>query len=782
MMFKKYVCWRGLFCGVLLPALNGFSAMPTGGNPSAITAERLAVMPEGVAALLAQAQLNNPEAAIVIVPGGLVLIGGVDNGTVTNHVVWMKGPSESDLPAFPVPVAMAGAAVLDGRVFVAGGFETLENQAASRAVYSLNLNNFSRGWTRHEDLPGSGILSPSMVSCNGELHVFGGWKLTAAGREALSDGWGFRMKPLDGTTRTGWRPLKEMPVSLAAAATYQTGQAHVALVGGFAAPDQPSDRILIYNAVTETWVPGGQLPQPVGIGTIVMQGPKTLLVSPNAPAMQLTLNRTVKTLRVWDYSILVLYFLIMAGVGTFFAARQKSSDEYALGNRKVPWWAAGISMFATGASAISLMAIPALVFRTNLVWFFPVIFLIAVFFLQAYVLFPLLRRLQLTSTFEYLERRFHPSLRFLASLQCIIFHAVGRMSVVLLLPALAISAVTGLDVATSVLVMGAIATFYTAMGGFEAVIWTDVIQGSLMMVGILLIILFSIHGLPGGWGEFVATGRTFNRFDLAIWSLDCSKPVAWMYMLAVLVQGIQVVADQPTIQRVFSTPMKDIRRLTGMSTFCGILIAALVTFAGISMFAYFHAHPLMMDPGMANDQVMPLYVVQALPVGVAGLVIAGLFAASLSTLAGSMNSVATLVGEDFYRRIRKNPTDRSRLVIMKTTSVLVGCFGTGLAYLMSKMEIDSLFSAWSQIIAMLGGGFVGIYLLGMFSRRTSSIGAVCGAIGSIFATALMKQYTTLHWVFYSLFAISACLVIGYAASWIFPSRRAKDLTGLTIFK
>lgn len=781
-MFKKIIKLKMLFCGILLLALSGFANISTPSKPAAITAKLLDGMPEGNAVLQAQAQLDNHiAAAMVIVPDGLMVVGGVGKGAVTDRVVLIKGVSETEPPVFPEPVALAGAAMMNGRVYVVGGLKTLDSQTASSAVYSLDLNDFSKGWTRDHDLPGPGRLSPSMAVFNDELHVFGGWALTKTGREALADGWGFRVKPLDGTTHTGWRPLKKMPVALAAAAVYPTGQAHVALVGGFTASDKPSDQIFIYNTVTDTWVPGGQLPQPVGGGVVVVQDSQILLVSTDAPVMQLTLNRAVKTLSAWDYGILLFYFLVMAGVGTFFASRQKSSDEFALGNRNVKWWAAGISMFATSASAISLMAIPALIFRTNLVWFFPAIFAIATFFLQAYILFPLLRRLQLTSTFEYLERRFHPSLRFLASLQCIVFHAAGRMSVVLLLPALAIAAVTGLSVATSLLMMGIIATLYTALGGFEAVIWTDVIQGILMMLSVLLIILFSIYGLPGGWGEFVATGKTFHRFDLAIWSLDCSKPVLWLTMVGVLVQGIQVVADQPVIQRVFSTPMKDVRRLAAMSTFCGVLIAVLVAFSGLAIFAYFHAYPLKMDPGMANDQIMPLYVVQALPVGVAGLVIAGLFAASLSTLAGSMNSVATLVGEDFYRRIRKNPTDRSRLVIMKTTSVLVGCFGTGLAYLMSKMEIDSLFSAWSQIVAMLGGGFVGIYLLGMFSRRTSSAGAVVGAVGSIIATALMKQYTTLHWVFYSLFAVSACLVIGYLSSFIFPSRRQKDLAGLTVF-
>jgi Na+/proline symporter len=227
--------------------------------------------------------------------------------------------------------------------------------------------------------------------------------------------------------------------------------------------------------------------------------------------------------------------------------------------------------------------------------------------------------------------------------------------------------------------------------------------------------------------------------------------------------------------------MKDVRRLASTNAICCVVVAALITMAGLAMFAYFHAFPLQLDPGMRNDQVMPLYVVQGVPPGLAGLIIAGLFAASLSTLAGSMNSVATLVGEDFYRRISRKATDRSRLAVMKVTSVLVGCFGTGLAYLMAQMPIDSIFQVWNEIIALLGGGFVGIYMLGMFTRRCSSIGAATGAIGSIISTVLVKKFTGLHWVFYPPFAVFACLFIGYATSWIFPSKRIKDLSGLTVF-
>ena len=751
---------RYLLCSVLALVGSVFGVMDV---------RVLDAPPENSAVFIAQARLENSSAATAVYEESLIVVGGIVDDAVSDRA--LRG--DVQLPRFPHPVAQAGAAVLGDRLFVLGGFQTLEKKIPTRELWSLDLADVSSGWKKHEDLPGAGRLSPTMISFNGELHVFGG----NDGSAALSDVWGFRMKPLDGTTHTGWRQMQDMPRALAAAAVYQTGHVHVALLGG----EPASDQLHIYHTVTDTWIDGGTLPRPVGRAVIAAQGEQNILLSENAPAMEVALDRKVKTLSTADYCVMVVYFIFMAFIGVWFARKQNSSDEFALGNRNVKWWAAGISMFATGASSISFMAIPALTYRTNLVWLAPVLIMIPCYFLQAYVIFPLLRRLQLTSTYEYLERRYHPALRLLASFQCIALQVFGRMSVVLLLPALAISAVTGMNVSLSVLLMGLLTTIYTSIGGFEAVIWTDVIQGLLMLFGALLMSVMAVAALPGGWGEFVEVGQAFGRFDFAIFSLEHTQPIIWVFVLGTIVQQITVVSDQPTVQRVFSTPMKDVRRVAGMGVFCGIAIAAVVNLAGLSIFSYFHAHPEQLDPGMTNAQVVPLYIVQRLPVGIAGLIVAALFAASMSTLSSSMNSVATLVSEDFYRRINKNSTDRQRLLLMKGGSVVVGCIGTGMAYYMAQLQIESMFQVWSEILALIGGGFVGIYILGMFTRRTSSVGALIGAVGSIACTVLVKKYTDAHWVFYTPVATGACMVLGYLSSLLLPSRRHKDMVGLTVF-
>ena len=742
-------------------------------------------------------------AGSVVMDNRFILVGGMTQDGPTDMVISLEWDADLQrldqvaLPSLPLPLAGSGVSLMNGMIYVVGGLHGTLPLSASSDLFRLNIAIPASRWESLESLPGSGRMMPSLLSFFDQLFVFGGWGFEGEELRPLEDAWAFRRIPLDGTVRTGWRKLADPPGPVSGAIPYVSGQQHAILIGGgvskplgFAeAPgaetESGSSVIRVYHTVTDKWVGGGELPDPIAGGLIVKKDDQHFLlginISDGATLWNATLNRTVKRLSVIDYAVMFVYLMLMAWIGFHFARKQNTSDEYALGNRKVKSWAAGVSMFATLASSISFMAIPALTFRTNLVWLFPTFFLIPIFFLLAYVIYPLLRRLAMTSTYEYLERRYNPILRLLASMQSIFFQVFGRMAVVLLLPALAISAVTGIDVGMSVLIMGLLTTLYTTFGGFEAVIWTDVCQGLLMLGGALLMVVMAITALPGGFGEFVEVNMAFNRFDSMIFSWDYTVPAIWIALLFVLTQELSKVADQPAIQRLYSTPENEIKRFTGVFTFFAIGIAVAVNLVGLALFAYFHAFPAQLDPSMTNDQVIPLYIVQRLPVGVAGLIIAALFAASMSTLSSSMNSAATLITEDFFRRAVPSSSDRTRLIWMKSSAFVVGMIGTGSAFYMAQMEIESMFQIWSKILALFGGGFVGMYLLGMFTVRATSLGAAAGALGSIAVVIYIQNWTHVHWMFYSSVAVISCLLIGYGVSFI-PATRERDLTGLTIHK
>lgn len=757
------------------------------------------------------AELPTPLAfgATVSTSDGMFLIGGITPDGISRKVIKLVCDEKGKLKLtelfaeLPRPLALCGAGYVDGKVYVVGGIEKKDAQEALSTVYCLDSKSEKPEWKTVASLPGVGRIRPAIAGFYSELHVFGGQQLAAnqygkVFANTLQDAYGYREKPIDGTKQFGWRKLTDIPMPLGGAVAFQTGQTHVALIGGvtgksdFSSICPPKDAkiaddILVFHNVTDTWIDVGSMEVKLADMAAFKIGDKYILAggfkedgSGTKDIWTCEIKQSVKQLRMGDYAVMFFYFCIMAGIGVYFARKQTNSDEFALGGRNVKWWAAGVSMFATGASSISFMAIPAQAFRTNLIWFAPTLFIIPLAILQAYVIYPVLRRLNLTSTYEYLERRYHPSLRFIASGQSIMFQLLGRMSVVMLLPSLAISAVTGLDVLTSVILMGVLTTIYTAIGGFEAVIWTDFSQGVLMLFGVLVMIVMAITALPGGFSEFIATGNEYHKFEFFIWDMDYTMPIIWIFGLGMLMQNLAFAADQPIVQRVYATPLKDMRKLAAMFAFCSIAISLLVNFAGVSIFAYFRANPTMMDPAMGNDQVVPLYIVQRLPVGIAGLIIAALFAASMSTLSSSMNSVATISCEDFYRRLFHHADDKQRLRFMKWASVFVGLFGTGTAAYMASMDIRSMFKTWNILCALLGGGFIGIYILGMFTRRANSIGVVIGAFASIATTIIVKEYSPLHWTFYGPVAVISCLVVGYFASLVTPSAK-KDLKGLTVF-
>jgi SSS family transporter len=696
------------------------------------------------------------------------------------RITYINGAFNTEaLVPMPESVEVVGLEFLESTLSVFA----FDRKNHENVLFTLNLDSPEPAWSVDRSYPGPVLETASVIANYGMLHIFGG-KLADPTGSPSGVCFGWREKPVDGTTQEGWIELASLPYPLSNATAFVTGQAHIGLWGNpIGSHAEESVPLFLYHSITDTWVQAMDLPISKAEAKTVRIDDSFLVLSDNTTGQVpvLIINPMISSLVLPDYLVMLIYFLILGGIGAYFARKQNNSEEFSLGGRKVKWWAAAISMFATGASAISFMAIPSQVFRTSLIWLFPILIVIPLFyFVQAYLLYPLLRRLDIVSTYDYLQQRFHPSLRFLASFQCIAFQTFGRISVVILLPALAISAVTGLDVMISVLLMGIITTLYTTFGGYEAVVWTDVLQGLLMIGGIGLMICIAVSGIPGGTRELLAVGSQYNKFDLFIGGWDIAMALGGFLILRQLSESFAAISDQPIIQRLFSIPMDKVRKLTALFAVFAILIAVLVQFMGVSMFGYFHANPELMNPFMTNDQVVPLFVTQTLPPGISGLIIAALFAASMSTLSSSINSVSTLVAEDFFVKIFKESTDTQKLLVMKGTSMLVGLFGTGTALYMASLNIQSMFQLWLEIAALIGGGFVGMYFLGMFTKRANSPGVIVGAIFSVVFLILVKNYTPIHWSLYQAIATLACVVVGYLASFFLPHKE-RDLAGLTVF-
>lgn len=723
----------------------------------------------------------------LIVAGGL--LDGKAVATVSMLSVDDSGSVRMEtLPDLPLPVVGGAAAMIGTTLHVFGGMTSVEPSIFENKLWKLE---FIKGvpaaaWSEGERFPGSPRAYFAATSQYGMLCVFGG---IGPDLRVSNETWVYRPQPIEATRHIGWKRVSDLPHPSACASAVALGQASVMLVGGIQeetfthlppvdAPEGKDGRPWLYHTVTDAWCPFDQaIPSADFLALKMDQG--VWLVGPKN-TLEVTFPRMMRNLAVIDYLVVIGYFVVLASIGFYFA-KQESSAEFSLGNRKVKWWAAGISMFATGASAISFMAIPALAFATNLVWTLPVVAtLIPAYFITAYYIFPLLRRMEITSTYEYLERRFNNPLRLIASAQCIAIQTIGRTAVVLVLPALAIASVTGMNVFLSVLLMGILTTIYTAVGGFESVIWTEVFQGVLKFIAPLAMVFVAIFSLPGGFGEFWKTSGDYGKFEMALVTWDVTVPAIWILLVSYMLQFTVVKAgDQPIIQRVFSAPLHEVRRVTAMEVCCAILIGILSNVLGIAIFSYFRAHPEQFSPTAQNDQIVPLFVTQAMPQGFAGMVIAAIFASAMATVASAMNSVATIYTEDFYPKIRPQATDQQRLRTLKITSYVVGIVGTSMALFLAGTNPKSLMVVWSQIVSLMGGGVVGVYSLGMFTKRVNGVGAVCGAIASIVITLLVKLYTPLHWSSYMPIAILSCMIVGYLCSLFSP--QTKNLEGLTVF-
>ncbi len=670
----------------------------------------------------------------------------------------------------PVPAGLSSPrlAILAGRAYVAG------NQTDGRVqLQSAALEAAAPVWTVVAPPAAQGRVTSLLMQ---EQALFLTLQAGDGGATAV-----WRWSPQE-----GWLPRGSFAGGVLPGGARSIGQAHLLFVVSGSEGRPP--RLLSYHTISAAAGTLHELPEGWR-GTAAVWRDGLLWLSAGAAGREVMATELVASkhlLHGVDWVVIAVYLLGMSGIGFFFYMREKrdSTADFFVGARTIPFWAAGISLYATNTSSISYIAIPAKAFATN--WQYLMNNLVAVLGLTFVAIFivPLLRRLDLMSVFHYLEMRFHPAIRSLTSALCIAMQLGGRMSVVLFLPSLAISTITGLDVVWSILIMGGITILYTALGGMKAVIWTDVAQLFVMFGGAIFAICYIVFRLDGGFGEFFTRAAAEDKMKLFDWSFDLTKATVWGFIFLVVFDVVLTFPkDQVLMQRVLST--RDSRE-AGRSvwTFAAIMIPGGFMFylIGTALYIFYQTHPERMNPLLPTDATFPLFIAAELPVGVTGLVIAGIFAASMSTLSSIMNSVATLASVDFYERFRRDGDKAAAVRFAEWMTVGAGLVGMGLALMLSRYDINSLFDLSIELSGLLGGGFAGAYTLGMFTRRANWQGVAIGIAASITLTMTAWSQDLVHPYFYLAISILICIVVGYAASFLFPAPARASLRGLTIFR
>ncbi|MFZ5429678.1 MAG: sodium:solute symporter family transporter [Bacteroidota bacterium] len=762
------------------------------------------------------------EGASVSTPGGLVCVGGQTPEGLSDRVYqigWQNGSvSITELPPLPVPVKSPAAATIGNLIYVIGG-ETAEGPSARFLV--LNLTEPNSGWRSLPDfpLPVHGAMAAAQM--DGEevsLHVIGGRARMDGQKTTSFYPHVFRFRPSRGEweKRQDIRIVPGNPFPVAAGAAVAIGASHVVLIGGdngavFSQVEKAISRlqngetdarqirdslwinhpgfnqkILIYNTVTDTWFDEGNWDgDPVAVMPAVQWGGAVIVpggeIRPGIRTPEIReITFSVKPVFGWlNYLVLIVYFAGMLMLGFFFMKKEGDTEDFFKAGGRIPWWAAGISIFATTLSAITFIAIPAKSYAADwrMFTFNMTIILIAPIVIRYFL--PFFRRFNFDTAYQYLDARFNRSVRWLAS-ALFVFFMVSRISIVLFLPSLALNAVTGFSVYWAIVIMGVVTIIYCTSGGIEAVVWGDVIQGFILLAGAFTALVFMLTGVEGGLGGFLDITAQHNKFHTFDFRFNFSQPVFWVVLLGGLANTlISYTSDQSVVQRYMTT--KD-EKATGRSIWLNGILSIPVTIVffmlGTGLYAYYTSNPERMAVVNPNiDSVFPQFIVAQMPAGVAGLLIAAIFAAAMSTLSSNINSVAAVITSDFYKTISRKPKPAAAMRIARWSGIIVGMFGIAMAIILATWNIASLWDQFNSFLGLLTGGLGALFIMGIFFRRISGPAALIGTIAGMAVLLMVKNHTVLSFLMYGFTGITASVILALLVSLFLPNR--KNIDGYT---
>lgn len=746
----------------------------------------------------------------VTIPEGLLCIGGSD--AERHHAECFllslkSGKLESlPYPPLPFPLAEMTGALLGRTVHVVGGIREPGATSAENLHLMLDLDSPERGW-RQEKFPGAArILAISAVHKEA-FFVMSGASLApdAEGkpvRTYLRDAWRYHPK-------SGWEKTADMPRAAVAAPSPApaSGASHFLVIGGddgsrvgFQPPAEHPGfprSILAYDTLTRTWAEHGEMPAewpaPVTATTVNWEGSVVIPSGEIRPATRtpdvLAMTPSaVKSAFGWlNWTVVAVYLGGMIAVGVWFMKHEESgtTDSYFRGGQRIPWWVAGLSIFATMLSSLTFMGIPARAYQTDVSWYLGQLPILLVVPLVAFFYLPFFRKLNLTSAYEYLEKRFNLPCRIFAAVSFILFH-IGRIAIVLYLPALALAVVSDIPVTTAILTIGVLCIIYTVIGGIEAVVWTDAIQALVLLGGAALCFILAVTQVDGGFGGMLeiagADAKGFGNLDWRSfdWSSNATGSVFVLLLAFFFNSFVPYTASQDIVQRYVTT--KDIgaaRKSLWMTMWMSIFGSMLFFGLGVAVYAFYKTHPGSLDPAMTKtDSILPYFIMHELPLGISGLLIAAIFAASQSTISSSLNSIATSWSKDFDTRIiRPDRDDATYLSAAKWVVMVVGSLGTATALWMAKSDLQSAFAAFNTLIGLTAGSLGGLFALGVFTRRANGRGALIGAItGFAVVVSIEATKAPVAGLLYAFIGCAVCFITGWLASWLFPASPATGLS------
>lgn len=440
-------------------------------------------------------------------------------------------------------------------------------------------------------------------------------------------------------------------------------------------------------------------------------------------------------MRFIDLLVFLIYMTGITVFGSSFYRKNKTSAAFTLGNSNIPGWVVTMSIFATYVSSISFLALPGSAYQTNWNAFvfslsIPFASLIAIVFFV-----PLYRKINSPSAYTYLEQRFGPWARIYVSI-CYLFTQLMRTGTILYLLALALNAVFGWDIVMIIITTGILVMLYSLLGGFQAVVWTDAIQGIILITGALVCVVYILTNIPEGSGQLFTIAIENKKFNLGSLGLSLSESTFWVVLIYGIFINLQNYGiDQNYIQRYLASRNDmEAKRSAFLGGIIYIPVSFIFLFIGTALFSFYTSSaaelPVELTDPAKSDRIFPYFIVTELPAGISGLLIASIFAAGMSTISTSFNSSATVFLTDYYRRyFKKQPTDRESMKILYVSTFIIGLIGIliGIALINVKSALD----AWWKLASIFSGGMLGLFLLGIVTRGKSAVGPVTGVAAGL---------------------------------------------------
>ena len=472
---------------------------------------------------------------------------------------------------------------------------------------------------------------------------------------------------------------------------------------------------------------------------------------------------------------IIVFLLFTGGVVAFgcsFFKKKGTSEEFTSAGRSLPGWVVGMSIFATYVSSISYLGYPGQAFSGDWNAFvFSLSVPIASYFAARYFV-PFYRSQDSISAYSFLENRFGPWARIYAS-SCYLLTQIARTGSILYLLALPMNVLLGWHIQTIIVVTSVAIVLYSMLGGMKAVIWTEAIQGIILIGGALVCMFILLFDMPGGPVQTFSIAMEDGKFSLGSFGSSLSESTFWVCLIYGIFTNLQNYGiDQSYVQRYHTA--KNEKEAKFSALFGGYLfipVSAVFFMIGTGLYAFYKVHPGILPDGVGADYVFPFFIVNELPVGLTGLLIASIFAAGMSTIATSVTSSSTIILTDYYQRFRKHAGNRERMLVLKLSSVGVGVAGILVAF--AFMSVQSALDAWWALASIFSGGMLGLFLLGYISKKARNFDAVLGVVCGVILVCWIVISPFVHANLAIVFGTLLIFLVGFLSANLLNKRRCK---------